>query len=169
MPSLVNGSQASLNGVKHNSTTASSNEVDTTSSTTVRTSSYTQSKSSTRIQVTRTIETAKRVRSRLVRELEDVDDAYLKRIDLQSYLGYIADERIIHMPKRGSQWDLVLKEAEFFGLQMDEFTSAVQDFITDSTTIRDTALASCYILLEVSYLHTLTLTLHTLLTILAWL
>ncbi|KAI2638703.1 hypothetical protein GGS26DRAFT_602335 [Hypomontagnella submonticulosa] len=147
MPSLVNGSQAAPEPVKR-STITSSSEVDTTSSATIRTTSHSESRSSARIQVTRTIETAKRVRSRLVRELEDVDDAYLKRIDLQAYLGYIADERIIHMPKRGSQWDQVLKEAEFFGLQIDEFTAAVKDFVADTTTIRDTALASCYLLLE---------------------
>lgn len=152
MPSLVNGSQAAPEPVKR-STITSSSEVDTTSSATIRTTSHSESRSSARIQVTRTIETAKRVRSRLVRELEDVDDAYLKRIDLQAYLGYIADERIIHMPKRGSQWDQVLKEAEFFGLQIDEFTAAVKDFVADTTTIRDTALASCYLLLEVTSRH----------------
>ncbi|KAI1097860.1 hypothetical protein F4804DRAFT_147420 [Jackrogersella minutella] len=147
MPSLVNGSHPATDLVKQNIATSSS-EVDTNRSTTVRTTSHSETRSSSRIQVTRTIETTRRVRSRLVRELDDVDDAYLKRIDLQVYLGYIADERIIHMPKRGSQWDQVLKEAEFFGLQIDEFTTAVKEFITDSTTIRDTALASCYLLLE---------------------
>ncbi|KAI2602069.1 hypothetical protein GGR54DRAFT_625758 [Hypoxylon sp. NC1633] len=147
MPSAVNGNQTPSESVKQAPPTPSS-EVKTSNSTVVRTTSHTDSKSSTRIQVTRTIETTKRVRTRLVRELDDVDDAYLKKIDLQSYLGYIADERIIHMPRRGSQWDLVLKEAEFFGLQIDEFTCAVEDFIADTTTIRDTALASCYLLLE---------------------
>ncbi|KAI0836622.1 hypothetical protein F5Y06DRAFT_99978 [Hypoxylon sp. FL0890] len=148
MPStLLNGSQSVPESLKQTIVTSSS-EVDVTNGTTVRTTSHSESRSSSRIQVTRTIETTKRVRSRLVRELDDVDDAYLKRIDLQCYLGYIADERIIHMPKRGSRWDLVLKEAEFFGLQIDEFTAAVKDFVVDSTTIRDTALASCYLLLE---------------------
>ncbi|XXH04135.1 hypothetical protein Hte_010548 [Hypoxylon texense] len=143
---LVNGSQTPSDSSKQ-ATTTSASDVNTSSSTIVRSTTQSESRS-TRIQVTRTIETAKRVRSRLVRELDDVDDAYLKRIDLQAYLGYIADERIIHMPKRGSGWDQVLKEAEFFGLQLDEFTTAVKDFMTDSTTVRDTALASCYLLLE---------------------
>ncbi|KAI0095438.1 hypothetical protein F4776DRAFT_677433 [Hypoxylon sp. NC0597] len=147
MPSILNGSQSVSDSLKQTIVTSSS-EVDVTNGTIIRTTSHSESRSSTRIQVTRTIETTRKVRSRLVRELDDVDDAYLKRIDLQSYLGYIADERIIHMPKRGSQWDQVLKEAEFFGLQIDEFTAAVKDFITESTTIRDTALASCYLLLE---------------------
>ncbi|KAI0383350.1 hypothetical protein F5Y04DRAFT_287492 [Hypomontagnella monticulosa] len=144
MPSLVNGSQAASDSVKR---VASSAEVDTVRTTAIRTTSQSEF-TSQRIQVTRTIETTRRVRSRLVHELEDVDDAYLERIDLQTYLGYIADERIIHMPKRGSQWDQVLKEAEFFGLQIDEFTTAVKDFVADTTTIRDTALASCRLLLE---------------------
>ncbi|KAI1140079.1 hypothetical protein F5Y05DRAFT_306065 [Hypoxylon sp. FL0543] len=147
MPALLNGTQLVPESLKQTTTTSSS-EVDGTNETTFRTTSHSESRSSTRIQVTRTIETTRRVRSRLVRELDEVDDAYLKRIDLQCYLGYIADERIIHMPKRGSRWDLVLKEAEFFGLQIDEFTAAVKDIVVDSTTIRDTALASCYLLLE---------------------
>ncbi|KAI1763269.1 hypothetical protein GGR53DRAFT_531708 [Hypoxylon sp. FL1150] len=147
MPSpLVNGSQTPSDSVKKTTTTSSS-DFNTSNSTIVRSTSQSETRS-TRIQVTRTIETAKRVRSRLERELEDVDDAYLKRVDLQAYLGYIADERLIHMPKKGSEWDQVLKEAEFFGLQLDEFTTAVKDFMTDSTTVRDTALASCYLLLE---------------------
>ncbi|KAI0179468.1 hypothetical protein GGR52DRAFT_589190 [Hypoxylon sp. FL1284] len=147
MPSpLVNGSQVASESTKQASIKSTS-DVNTSSSTLVRTTTQSESRS-TRIQVTRTIETARRVRSRFVRELDDVDDAYLKRIDLQLYLSYIVDQRIFHMPKRGSGWDQVLKEAEFFGLQIDEFTTAVKDFMTDSTTIRDTALASCYLLLE---------------------
>lgn len=148
MPSpLVNGSQTPSDSVKK-ATTTSSSDVNTSSSTIVRSTTQSETRS-TRIQVTRTIEIARRVRSRLVRELDDVDDAYLQRIDLQAYLGYIADQRLIHMPKKGSEWDQVLKEAEFFGLQLDEFTTAVKDFMTDSITVRDTALASCYLLLEV--------------------
>lgn len=147
MPSpLVNGSQTPSDSVKK-ATTTSSSDVNTSSSTIVRSTTQSETRS-TRIQVTRTIEIARRVRSRLVRELDDVDDAYLQRIDLQAYLGYIADQRLIHMPKKGSEWDQVLKEAEFFGLQLDEFTTAVKDFMTDSITVRDTALASCYLLLE---------------------
>ncbi|KAK6950623.1 hypothetical protein Daesc_007147 [Daldinia eschscholtzii] len=146
MPSLVNGAGTSSESTKQVIVTSSS-EVNGSNSMTIRTTSHSDTRS-TRIQVTRSIETARRVRSRLVHELEDVDDVYLKRINLQYYLEYIADERIIHMPKRGSQWDQVLKEAEFFGLQIDEFTLAVEDFIVDSVAIRDTALASCYLLLE---------------------
>ncbi|KAI1808830.1 hypothetical protein F4811DRAFT_566456 [Daldinia bambusicola] len=146
MPSLTNGNGTSSELTKHVVVTSSS-EVGATSSMTTRTISHPDTRS-TRIQVTRAIETAKKVRSRIVHELEDVDDVYFKRINLQHYLEYIADERMIHMPKRGSLWDQVLKEAEFFGLQIDEFTVAVEDFIVDSATVRDTALASCYLLLE---------------------
>ncbi|KAI1394396.1 uncharacterized protein F4822DRAFT_388082 [Hypoxylon trugodes] len=146
MPSLVNGSQASSDVVKQ--TTTSTNNVDVSSSTAIQTTNHSERRSSMRIQVTQTIKTTKRVRARLVHELDEVDEAYLQRIDLQAYLRHIANERIFHMPKRGSQWDQVLKEAEFFGLQIDEFTAAVQEFITDSITTRDTALASCYLLLQ---------------------
>ncbi|KAI0001547.1 hypothetical protein F4779DRAFT_604183 [Xylariaceae sp. FL0662B] len=153
---LTNGSQTSLpeqvkdatnmtvtkvNSRDSNSVKSNTNHVET------RTVAH-STRSSTRFQITRVIEAAKKVRSRLVRELDEVDDAHFKRSDLECYLGYIADERLIHMPKRGSQWDRVLKEAEYFGLQMNEFTVAVKDFIPDSVTIRNTALGSCYLLLE---------------------
>ncbi|KAI1078539.1 hypothetical protein F5B20DRAFT_582167 [Whalleya microplaca] len=153
---LTNGSQTSLSPeqIKHAAnitvtrvSSHDSSSFKSTNDTETRTVIH-SSRSSARFQITRVIEVAKKVRSRLVRELDEVDDAHFKRSDLECYLGYIADERLIHMPKRGSQWDRVLKEAEFFGLQMNEFTIAVKDFIPDSVTIRNTALGSCYLLLE---------------------
>ncbi|KAI1466225.1 uncharacterized protein F4812DRAFT_100514 [Daldinia caldariorum] len=146
MSPLMAGKGSSSELTKHTVVT-SSTEVGATSPIITRTTSHLDTKS-TPIQVTHAMETARKVRSRIVHEFGDVEDVHLERINLQYYIKYIADRRRTHIPKRGSQWDQVLKEAEFFGLQIDEFTLAVEDFIVDSTTVRDTALASCYLLLE---------------------
>lgn len=76
---------------------------------------------------------------RIIGAVEELDDAYFEHVNLQIYLTFIADERLIHMSERGSDWDHVLQEAEHFGLQIDEFASAVDGFINKSTSVRDTA------------------------------
>ncbi|RYO96498.1 hypothetical protein DL765_011587 [Monosporascus sp. GIB2] len=102
--------------------------------------------SSTR--TTRVVETARKVERKIVYEVEDVEGNHFERVDLQRYLDHISDEREKHMPYRGSQWDRVLKEAEFFGLMLADFAAEVSSFIPNSVEIRDTALTSCYLLLE---------------------
>ncbi|RYP10731.1 hypothetical protein DL764_000521 [Monosporascus ibericus] len=94
------------------------------------------------------VETATNVEGKIVRELEDVDGNHFELVDLQRYLDHIGDEREKHMPYRGSQWDRVLKDAEFFGLMLADFTAEVSSFVPNIVEIRDTALTSCYILLE---------------------
>ncbi|KAF6815287.1 nacht domain protein [Colletotrichum sojae] len=96
-------------------------------------------------------ETARAVRVKIVRELEDVAEVHFEDTDLEAYLAYIADERLVHMPTKGSQWDRVLKDAEFFGLQLDEFASQLRRIVPEWASIRDTALASCYLLLELGH------------------
>lgn len=107
----------------------------------------TQTQSSGRI--VHVSETARSVKVKIVRELEDVTEAHFEDFDLEAYLAYIADERLVHMPTKGSQWDRVLKGAEFFGLQLDEFASQLRRIVPEWASIRDTALASCCLLLEV--------------------
>ena len=100
------------------------------------------------IQITRVIESTHSIRTRIVRELDDVDYHYFDRIDLDSYLEFIATERLLHMPRKGSQWDQVLKAAEFFGLQICTFASKVAHFVPEHESVSYTALAGCYMLLE---------------------
>src|SRR3984957_1274458 len=101
------------------------------------------------IQIIRVIETARTIKGRIIRELDDVDEHYFKSVNLESYLEFIADQRLIHMPRKGSQWDRVLKAAEFFGLQIYSFGSAVSHFVEESKGASFAALASCRLLLEV--------------------
>ncbi|RYP63730.1 hypothetical protein DL769_006888 [Monosporascus sp. CRB-8-3] len=107
---------------------------------------HTEVVSSTR--TTQVVETAGNVERKIAYELEDVEGNHFERVDLQHYLDHIGNEREKHMPSRGSQWDRVLKEAEFFGLILADFTAEVSSFVPNSVEIRDTALTSCYLLLE---------------------
>lgn len=100
--------------------------------------------------VVRVIDTARRIQKKLVREVEEVTHNHFQTINLNGYLEYISDERLTHMPPKGSQWDRVLKSAEFFGLQLDEYSRHIQSFIEGCSLVRDTALATCYLLLEVN-------------------
>lgn len=100
--------------------------------------------------VMRVYEEAWKLRARMIYEVEELDEAFFSHVNLETYLAYIADERLMNMPKRGSNWDRVLKEAEYFGLQVDEFSTAVKDIIGEGVAVRDTALGACYALLEVS-------------------
>ncbi|KAK7961589.1 uncharacterized protein PG986_002414 [Apiospora aurea] len=96
----------------------------------------------------RVYEEATKVRKRIVREVHDVDDGHFDYVTLESYLAFISDGRLFHMPKKGSRWDRVLQEAEFFGLLIDEFSSTVGDLVSESAFVRDTALGGCQMLLE---------------------
>jgi hypothetical protein len=101
------------------------------------------------IEFRRAHEVASKTRARIVCELEDVTESYFETTDPDSYFEYIADERLTHMPARGSQWDRVLKEAEFFGYQISNFASHLDAFVKEWQLVRDIALASCKLLLEV--------------------
>jgi hypothetical protein len=102
------------------------------------------------VQITRVIETTRTIKDKIICELDDVDEIFFECITLDSYLEFIADERLIHMPYRGSQWDRVLKAAEFFGLQIYTFGEAVSHFVPESRSASLAALAGCRLLLEVS-------------------
>ncbi|KAK1996293.1 hypothetical protein LX36DRAFT_723508 [Colletotrichum falcatum] len=98
--------------------------------------------------IVRVIDTARRIQKKLMREFEEVSQQLIQSIDLEAYLAHIADERLVHMPPKGSQWDRVLKSAEFFAFQLDGYSRHIQSFIEGCTLVRDTALATCYLLLK---------------------
>lgn len=85
----------------------------------------------------------------LFSKLGDYEVNMLRQADLESYLRYIADERLIHMPRKGSDWDRVLRTAQFFGLQIWRFGEKVGKFAPESREAAGSALASCTLLLEV--------------------
>jgi hypothetical protein len=90
------------------------------------------------------------VKQRMVTELDGVDEKYFTSFTLEKYISSIADERLIHLPHRGSSWDRVLMEAEFFGLQLASFADVVHHFVPGALAASNTALASCHFLIEVN-------------------
>lgn len=86
----------------------------------------------------------------LISRLDDYDESFVKTTDLHTYLQFISDERLIHMPRRGSDWDRVLGAAQFFGLQIWSFGSKIEGFVHGGKDSASAALASCLVLLEVS-------------------
>jgi hypothetical protein len=101
------------------------------------------------LEITRVTHVTAAVRT-LVYRLDDYDESFFRGVSLASYLEWISTERLIHMPKRGSDWDRVLKAAQFFGLQIWSFGEKICTFCEDGKTSAITALGSCQVLLEVS-------------------
>lgn len=89
---------------------------------------------------------------KLIVRFDDYDDEFVNDMDIRSYLQYISDERLIHMPRRGSDWDRVLSTAQFFGLQITTFASKIESFASGAHSSASAALASCQVLLEVCLL-----------------
>ncbi|KAK3331850.1 hypothetical protein B0T19DRAFT_367021 [Cercophora scortea] len=102
---------------------------------------------STFIQLTRVTETSHTVRGHICK-LGDYTETYFTTVDLRSYLEYISDERLIHMPRRGSDWDRVLRAAQFFGLHISRLGSHIGQFCSGTEAASITALGSTQILLE---------------------
>ncbi|ERT03366.1 hypothetical protein HMPREF1624_01679 [Sporothrix schenckii ATCC 58251] len=87
----------------------------------------------------------------LFSKLGDYEVNMLRQADLETYLQYIADERLIHMPRKGSDWDRGLRTAQFFGLQIWRFGEKVGKFAPESRAAAGSALASCHLLLEIGH------------------
>ncbi|KAK0620403.1 hypothetical protein B0T14DRAFT_457391 [Immersiella caudata] len=100
------------------------------------------------IHVTRIAEITRVIRDDICR-FGDYSETFFNTLDLRSYLEYISDERLIHMPRRGSDWDRVLRAAQCFGLQLWWFGAGVGQFCPGTESASITALGSTQILLEI--------------------
>lgn len=60
-------------------------------------------------QVTVLHETIITTRRKFVADFDDVDDADIHSLTIESFLQFIERQRLTHMPHRGSRWDKVLK------------------------------------------------------------
>lgn len=101
------------------------------------------------LHVSRVFDVSRDVRNHICK-LGDYNEIFFKRVDLESYLEYISDERLIHMPRRGSDWDRVLRSAQFFGLQLWRLGANVARYCPEAEVASITALGTTQILLEVS-------------------
>ncbi|KAI9710539.1 MAG: hypothetical protein M1820_002675 [Bogoriella megaspora] len=102
-------------------------------------------------QMTRVTEATRSIRSRIVQNLDDIDEHYFSQVGIRSYVEFIANERLVHMPRKDSLWDQVLKAAEFFGVQLNDLGSRVAYFVPEIEFVSQTALASCLMLLELGH------------------
>jgi hypothetical protein len=87
----------------------------------------------------------------LITRNADFSESAVKETDFRAYLHFISDERLIHMPRRGSDWDRVLSNAQFFGLQVWLFGKKIDSYIPGGRDSAKAALASCQILLETGH------------------
>lgn len=136
------------NGTSPHSEKTVSLEEDATS-VSVSATTISQPNTTCTIQNTRVVDISQTIRGHICK-LGDYSETFFKAIDLQSYLEYISDERLIHMPRRGSNWDRVLRAAQCFGVQLWAFGRDVGRFCPDTEVASITALGSIQILLEVS-------------------
>ncbi|KAK5657776.1 hypothetical protein OQA88_2849 [Cercophora sp. LCS_1] len=137
----ISSSSITSNGTSHSEKTVS--VTDETAS--VSAISHTQAIS--RIQITRLVETSRTIRGHICK-LGEYDESFFNVLDLDSYLEYLSEERLIHMPRRGSDWDRVLRAAQCFGLQLWAFGDAIGQFCSGTEATSITALGSTQILLE---------------------
>lgn len=87
-------------------------------------------------------------------------EQYFSRLDIESYRKYVANERLIRMPRRGSNWDRALRAALMFGENLVDFGDAIQGFCSDTDEASVTGLASCKLLLEVGQPRLINITVH---------
>ena len=96
----------------------------------------------------RVVEITRAIHKHVVR-LDEYDEVFIQEMDLPSYLEYVDDERLFHMPRRGSNWDRVLRSAQFFGIQLWSFGDKLGPSSSEIKAASVTALVSCRVLLDV--------------------
>ena len=122
-------------------------EVETTVTRSTSHSNVTSS-STSHVALNRVVEVTQSVHSHIC-GLEEYDNAFFESVDLPSYLEYVDDERLFKMPRRGSDWDRVLRAAQFFGIQLWSFGEKMGPSSVEVRNASITALAACRVLLEV--------------------
>ncbi|KAL8686524.1 MAG: hypothetical protein Q9224_005422, partial [Gallowayella concinna] len=69
-------------------------------------------------------------------------------LTIEEYLDFIERQRLTYMPHRGSHWDKVLKWAEFFGLQISSFATAMEKLVIESKSAAKLIWTACRALLQ---------------------
>lgn len=127
--------------------TVSVSEEVRSSTTTVVSRKETSTSSSTVSRVTDIYRTIRRN----IFQLDDYtyNDQYFQRLNIESYRQYVSNERLIRMPRRGSNWDRALRAALMFGENLVEYGDIIKGFCSNTQEASVTGLASCKILLEI--------------------
>ncbi|MCJ1467798.1 hypothetical protein MMC07_006423 [Pseudocyphellaria aurata] len=71
----------------------------------------------------------------------------------ESFLNFVANERLHRMPHRGSRWDKILRWAEYFAAQVSALHEGVSSFVPNSAETAQVVWASCRILLQMGPDH----------------
>jgi hypothetical protein len=166
MPVSVSTSNGALNGTSNGTSNGSSDSLTNgyssgqvinatstqngSSNSSVQTKKYHANTLTSDQQVTILRQTVRATRSRLISETSHVNDHYIDSMTVESFLEYIEDERLTHMPRQGSHWDNVLKWAEFFALQVSRYEIAVHSFVSDSKNAAKMIWAASRVIIEVS-------------------
>ncbi|GAC75494.1 hypothetical protein PANT_16c00009 [Moesziomyces antarcticus T-34] len=67
------------------------------------------------------------IRRGLVVLIDDLTDQHFVDCDLECFLESLAHERLLHMPRKNSAWDKVLRQAEEIGAQLNHFSHLAAD------------------------------------------
>ena len=89
------------------------------------------------------------IRRKIIGSIDEVENSFYESMTFDSYLQFITHERLTRMPHRGSRWDRILKNAEFFGVQLAAFSEGVSSIVTGSDDALATGLANAKLLIEV--------------------
>lgn len=68
---------------------------------------------------------------------------------LDSFLDFVASDRLRRVPHRGSRWDKILRWAEYFAIQISTLLESVGPFVPNSTEAARLIWQSCQTLLLV--------------------
>lgn len=68
---------------------------------------------------------------------------------LDSFLDFVASDRLRRVPHRGSRWDKIIRWAEYFAIQISILHESVGPFVPNSTETARLIWQSCQILLQV--------------------
>jgi hypothetical protein len=88
-------------------------------------------------------------RARLIADFEQVTERSIASTTLDSFLMYVEQERLTHMPHRGSRWDRVLRWARFYAIQVSEYERAISEFMPESKHAAALIYVACRVFLEV--------------------
>lgn len=75
---------------------------------------------------------AMHMETRILKEFDTIDASLMGNMNIEKFSDYIARERLSSMPHRGSLWDRVLRWAEFYALQINNYAKKIGSFVPES-------------------------------------
>ncbi len=91
-----------------------------------------------------------RVTAKYRQELTILSSGSLSQSEsVDSFLDFVAADRLRRVPHRGSRWDKILRWAEYFAIQISILHESVGSFVPNSADSAQLIWACCRILLQV--------------------